>query len=255
MDPNDLLKPSKNAKPFRISGNTAAKNLIGRLNEGVRSLCALRKVSTDIIRKTDAATSLVYSCCYDIGLVYAYADGNFFDKVCICIRKLTKAVGLDRMTDSIKLYQVSTRISPKLMAIKQILQLGLKFVDPEIVRQNKFKVPRAPFDNLRPFWSVFCQEFDSLPMKSRQFIVNNLNFQDPSKISKIKNHLKAQFFNVFNPEGKISAAGRSNFLHRNLYSREKNKKRKADYEEKRILMQETLYITESLFKFRHNVLR
>ena len=76
---------AKYSKPSYLSGNRAAKNTIARLNESVRVICALRKVSVNIEKKVTAATSLVFSNCYDIGLVYAYADKKHFDSVVIAI--------------------------------------------------------------------------------------------------------------------------------------------------------------------------
>ena len=56
---------------------------------------------SNIEKKVEAATSLVYSSCYDIGLVYAYADTKHFNSVAVAIRRVLKAAGLDYMADSV----------------------------------------------------------------------------------------------------------------------------------------------------------
>ena len=79
--------------------------------------------------KVDAATKLVWSCCYDIGLVYAYASSKKFKTIEVCIRKLIKSAGLDTKMENSLVYQVSTKLTPELMAKKQVIQLGVKFLD------------------------------------------------------------------------------------------------------------------------------
>ena len=107
----DVIKGSRNSNETTenwtsknkfdiISGDLAVDNLISRLNECVRVISTLRKVSSDISLKMDAATKCVWNCCYDIGLVYAYASKNKFEKVTTCIKKVLKAAGLDQLTDS-----------------------------------------------------------------------------------------------------------------------------------------------------------
>ena len=116
-------------KACYLSGNRAAKALIARLNESVRIICALRKVCNNLEKKVDAAISLVYSSCYDIGLVYAYADTKHFNSVSVAIRRVLKAAGLDYMADSVSLHRATLKISPALMAKKQIIQLGINFLN------------------------------------------------------------------------------------------------------------------------------
>ena len=228
INPNIVNKPTITPKKFRVTGNPAAMNLISRLNESIRVLCALRKVNKNIVMKVDAATKLVFSNCYDIGLVYVYADAKYFEKVCVSIRKTIKAAGLDHMIDSEILYRISTKLSPKYMAIKQVVQQGLKSLDPQAVKDNRYKIRNKAGDNLCPFWKTFREEFHNLPLSSRQFIISNLDVNDKVKIGKIKNHLKNYFFKITNPDGKLSDTKRSDFLHKNLYSREKNTIRKAN---------------------------
>ena len=223
---------SKPRKSY-ISGNKAADNLISRLNDSVRTMCSLRKVSNNISRKVEAATLLVYSNCYDLGLIYAYADSHHFGRICVGIRKVLKCAGLDHMTSSESLYRASLKISPDLMAKKQIIQLGIKFLDPEQVRANRFRIARKPHDELRPFWNIFFREFNWLPLNSRKFIINNLFPCEKSYMIKIKDHLKSYFQKIYNPNGLMSDNKRSTFLLKNLFSAEKNLKRKQNAEENR----------------------
>ena len=48
--------------------------MIDRLNASIRLINTLRKVNGNIDKKVNAATKLVWSSCYDLGLVYAYAS-------------------------------------------------------------------------------------------------------------------------------------------------------------------------------------
>ena len=212
-------------KPFFLCGNRAAQNLIARLSESVRVMCALRKVSHDIHKKVAAATNLVFKNCYDIGLVYAYADRQHFQSVSVAIRRVLKAAGLDYMTNSEKLHRVTLKMSPALMAVKQIIQLGVKMIDTVSVRDNRYIIPQTPDDHLKPFWGTFLKEFNGLPQTSRQFVVEHIG----SKMDAVKNHLKAYFVKLYNPDGLMSDKRKSLFLNRNLYKLSKGMKRKADY--------------------------
>ena len=69
---HQVLRKSKNNRNSKISAEPAGKNLIARLNEAIRTISTLRKFETNIVKKVDAATALVWSNVYDIGLIYAY---------------------------------------------------------------------------------------------------------------------------------------------------------------------------------------
>ena len=74
------------------------------------------------------------------------------------------------------------------MAKKQIIQLGIKFLDKEAVSNNRFLVKIGPDDHLKPFWSTFLHEFNGLPLSSRKFIINKLDVSDKEKMNAIKGH-------------------------------------------------------------------
>jgi hypothetical protein len=201
-------------------------------------MCALRKVSANIEKKVEAATNLVFSNCYDIGLVYAYADHQHFRSIGIAIRRVLKAAGLDHLTDSVKLHQATTKMSPVMMAKKQILQLGIKFLNQEEVRNDRYRAPIKPDDHLRPFWGAFLLEFNGLKLNSRKFIIDNLNVREKAKMAAIKNHLRDLFVKWYNPDGLMSDAKRLAFLKKNRYAVETVKKRKADYEQRATLLED-----------------
>ena len=225
-----MLKSTRNIKYSKISGDPAAHNLISRLKKSITIISTLRKYENNINKKVDAATKLVWSNCYDIGQVYAYCSDKIWAKVVITIKSVIKSAGLDHMTDSEVVFQVSTKISPKWMARKQIVQLGIKFLNPEQVIFDRYKVRRKPNDESRPFWFYFLTEFNSLPYDIRTFIINNLNVHNKASLSKIKHRLKKYYTNKCNLNGPLSKEKRTKLLCKNLYSREKINKRKRDYE-------------------------
>ena len=117
----------------KISVESAVDSIIERLNGSSRIVCSMRKHGSSLQKtklRLDIATKLVWASCYDIGLCYAYATKPQFERIEKCVRKVIKARGLDWMTPADTVYDVSTRLPPRLMAIKQILQLGIKFLDP-----------------------------------------------------------------------------------------------------------------------------
>ena len=218
---------SKRSVDF-VSGDRTADELIGRLNAGVRLINTLRKVSNDIEMKVDAATKLVWSSCYDIGLVYAYASQKKFKAIETCIRKLIRSAGLDNMMSSDLVYQCSTRLPPLLMAKKQMIQLGIKFLDPDRVRDNRFLIEQTCTDYLRPFWSKFLKEFNSLPLELRKEMIENLNVLDKAKMQIIKTRLRSFYRKEFSPSGILTKEKRETILTKNLYSRLRVEKRKCD---------------------------
>ena len=229
--PEVHLRKQKMKESF-ISGELAAKNLVSRMNQGIRTIVTLRKFEKNIDKKVKAATALVWSNCYDLGLIYAFCGdkSKSWSSVCVAIKKLVKSAGLDYMLDSEIVFKVSTKMSPALMAKKQILQAGIKLICKEEVAQNNLRVKVGPNDHLRPFWSIFTKEFNSLEIGTKQFLLDNLDVLDKPKMNKIKSCLKSIYRKRFDHNGPISDKKRLDLLTKNLYSRAKVKKRKRDYE-------------------------
>ena len=130
--------------------------------------------------RVSAATNLVFSACYDIGLCYVYSSKQQFLKIETSIKKVIKSAGLDWFMGSDLVYQISTSLPPVYMARKQIMQLGLKFVDKAEVVENRYNLPRSKGDNSKPFWTIFRNTYDSFPLDIRKQIIDTL---DPSKKS------------------------------------------------------------------------
>ena len=209
-------------------------SIIDRLNGSSRIVCSMRRHGSSL-RKTklrlDIATKLVWASCYDIGLCYAYATKPQFERIEKCVRKVIKASGLDWMTPADAVYNVSTRLPPRHMAIKQILQLGIKFLDPEEIRRKRFNVPRSDTDSLKPFWKVFISEFGKLPLKLRESIIDLLEPTDLAKMDQIKSRLKSYFLKQVYAHGEPSTKKVDALVSKHIYSREVVIERKRKYEE------------------------
>ena len=136
---------------------------------------------------------MIWSCCYDIGLIYCFVPKTKFNEISIKIRKVVKQAGLDQLTPKDVIYKVSTRFPPEIMATKQILQLGLKMANFEELGENRFLMKPKPGDSSKPFWSTFCHEFNALPSENRKYIHENYTKDDPGSVNKVKNHLKVFF--------------------------------------------------------------
>ena len=218
------------ARYTRVSGDPAARELIARLNSATRTIYTLRKFEKNTLRNLKAATALVWSCCYDLGCVRSYCSDSIWDDVCKSIRKVIKAAGLDHMTRSEIVYRISTGYSPDIMALKQIVQLGIKFLDDDNI-VDSFKVKTLESDKARPFWHRFVTEFNALPHILRKFVVDTLDPTNKNAMAKIKHRLKSHYIKLYNPNGKLSKEKISKLVDKNLYSTEKIEKRKRDYEE------------------------
>ena len=114
-------------------------------------------------------TSLVWSSIYDIGVIYPFVDNKTWESIEVTIRKAIKLAGLDTRTDSHTIYQLSLKVSPKLIATKQIVQLGVKATAPSMIG-NRNLIKQAPGDEFRPFRKRFLEEFNRLPNTIRKDI-------------------------------------------------------------------------------------
>ena len=196
------------------------------LNAAVRLINTLRKVNGNIDKKVNAATKLVWSSCYDLGLVYVYASKAKFSEIEVCIRKLIRSAGLDSQTKNELIYQVSTHLTPELMAKKQIIQLGVKFLNLENVTNNRYLIKIEKDDHLKPFWNKFQQEFNKLPLELRKFVISNTDVLDKKQMQKVKNKLRQFYRYQCNPLGPLSKEKRLKVLTSNIYSKERVEKRK-----------------------------
>ena len=105
------------------------------------------------------------------------------------------------MTDSELVYRVSMGYEPRLMARKQIIQLGIKCLDPLEIIANNYSIKRKKNVEQRPFEFRVLQEFNLLPLATRKLIIDNLDPLDKSKMNKIKSHLKDYYIKLYNPNG------------------------------------------------------
>ena len=114
-----------------------------------------------------------------------------------------KGAGVDQATPNDTVYKISTGLSPELMAIKQVVQLGLKMVDFEELGNSRFLIKMKPHDNQRPFWSTFAHQFNRLPLENRKFIHKTYDLSNKASVERVKNHLKC-FFTRLQNNGKKS---------------------------------------------------
>ena len=118
------------------------------------------------------------------------------------------------------------------MAIKQILQLGIKFLNPKEIKNKRFNVPRKKSDNLRPFWRTFLNEFEKLPLKLREQIIELLDSTDVGKMDQIKSKLKSHFLKLAYPIGEPKHSKIDCLISKHIYSSDVVETRKRKYEEK-----------------------
>ena len=216
-------------------------NFISRLSKATRTIITLRKFEKNTKKKLAAATQLLWSVCFDIGLIYAYCGekSRIWSQICVSIRRLIKSAGFDPCMSNKDVYRISTRLDPACMAQKQIIQLGIKFLDESELRDRRFNIKFCTNDNNRPFWAKFKELFHALPMKSREFIANNLDPSDHKCRDRIKFHLKKHFQHVFEPDGPISDKKRDQIIVSNLYSKkvaEERRKQNSINRERRQLV-------------------
>jgi hypothetical protein len=160
------------------------------------------KFEKDTIKLLKIATSLIWLCIYDLGLTYCYIENNKFKKIEIAIKKVIKLAGLDYLTSSRECYILSTKLSPELIATKQIIQLGLKNLDIPHLLETKpnCRVPAIEHDRSRPFYFNFRNKFNNLSYTDRKFILQNYKHDDKKSILKIKSYIKNIFIKQFIPD-------------------------------------------------------
>ena len=121
------------------------------------------------------------------------------------------------------------------MAVKQILLLGLKFIDPEKVMDNRYNIPRKEGDQNRPFWNRFQNEFEKLPLELRKILVDDLDPLDKNLMESKKGKIKSHFLKQIYPEGTPSPKKLDALISKHIYSHVviAERKRKANEEKSR----------------------
>jgi len=107
-------------KKQKLTGNPGAIDLINQLNAAVRIISSLRTVNNSLFSRLEAATVLVWSILNNLCLVYVYSDAEHWTKVCIAIRKVLKAAGLDQRAPSSDIYRVTLKLHPEQIAIRLV---------------------------------------------------------------------------------------------------------------------------------------
>jgi hypothetical protein len=214
----------------KVNITSAVDALIQRLNGCCRIVNSMRKHGSTLEKtklRVDVATKLVWASCYDIGLCYAYGSNPQFERIAVAIRKVIKSAGLDWMTNRDIIYKISTGLPPGIMAKKQIVQLGLKFLDIKKVQEHRYNIPKDKDDPHRPFWSVFSTEYSRLPLKLRKSIVDSMEDDEP--MEGIKLRLKTFYISECYPDG-IAVSKIDKLISKNIYSRlvVEARKRRAD---------------------------
>jgi hypothetical protein len=180
-----------------INGDAYVDKIIAELNASVRIIRAMKRTSS-VYKRIDAATKIVWSRCGNIGLAYAYSSPKKWEALCITMKRLIKSSGLDNRMHDLDVFRISTRLEPRLMARKQILQLGLKFVDAESVSQKRYNLSKDQFKN-KVFMTLFYEEYCKLDSKTKRYIIDRLLVKDGTlqkKMINIKHRLKTHYRNI-----------------------------------------------------------
>ena len=207
--------------PLKINGGKAADNCLSRLKSCYPIIMTLRKTERNVMSRIKLATQLVWTCCFDLGLIVCYTNSSRLDEISTAHRKLIKLAGLDQLTTASIVYKLSTTISTKQMADKQIICLGLKMVDRQVVGDNRNLVPAVNAGPERPFWSKFRNLFNALPSKTRQFLAERIDPLDKGKAASVKEHLMNFYRRQLDPLGPLDDKKKEKLLKKHRYSRPK----------------------------------
>jgi len=204
--------------PLKINANLAAENLKQRLRGCNAIITTARKTIKDPEKRLQIATSLIWTCCYDIGLIFAFVTPATFGEIEISIKKAVKLAGLDQLTDSDAVYKLSTKMYPADMAIKQIIQLGVKMLSDDMI-SSRFLLKKRENDRYMPFTKNFVEEFNNLPLKIREMVLNEYPNFTKKFLKKFKKQLKNHFSNRLMGEISMTKTQRKKLLRKNLYCR------------------------------------
>ena len=207
--------------PLKINGGKAAGKCLSRLKACYPIIMTLRKTERNVMSRLKLATQLVWTCCFDLGLIACYASSPQFDEISTAHRKLIKLAGIDQLAPASIVYKLSTTISTRQMADKQIIGLGLKMVDKQVVVDNRYLIPAVNAGPERPFWSKFRKLFNALPYKTRQYIADRIDPRDKGKASSVKEHLMTYYRRILDPLGPLDDKKKEKLLKKYRYSRPK----------------------------------
>ena len=126
-------------------------------------------------------------------MIYTYCSKKIFDRIQIGIRKVIKAAGMRNTMHGNDVYSVSMKISPEDMAIKQIIQHGIKQLNLDQIRNNRYLIPVKDGESYGPFWTVFRKNFNILKLEIRKYLIETYDKNDKNSMLKIKEYLKKQF--------------------------------------------------------------
>merc|ERR1719220_285794 len=201
-----------------ISGDPAADALIGRLNAACKIITDLRTAESNVMVRLNAATKLVFSCCYDLGNNFVYISKPKFERIEVAIRKLLKNAGLDHTTPREVVYSLTTRMTPKFMAIKQIIQCGLKLINPKDLQETRYSIRPKGDDHLKPFKRCFYEQFNALPLELRKKICKVYDGTKRTKVMAVKRALKKHYREASFPDGIPSESKRFRLVNKHLFT-------------------------------------
>ena len=220
-----------NPKPFRgkyITTNGTVELCLKRLNAACCIVKCSRKIIQYLPKRIEIATSLVWAAIYDLGVIYCYSSINAFHKVEVCIKKVIKSAGLNWMTRSDLVYKLSTVLDPTSIAIKQIIQMGLKQSNIDEIRINRYRVRRNIEDQYMPFQNMFSKEFNKIPLIHRKFIIENYDLSNKPSIIKIKDRLKMYFMEkLYSTNKPMKKCQKIEAIFKNRYMDNKRKQPKS----------------------------
>jgi len=219
----DIFSANKYSKKYAIYSDSYANKLISELNAAMIVVSTTKNFCYSINKRLEIATNLVYSRLGFLGLAYTYTKANKWNSIKIAIKKVLKASGLHTRIHDEDLYKITTRLTPESMAIKQVIQLGIKIVDCKKIQTTRLykfyqKVEKG---SRQPFLKLFETEFEKLGYILRKKIIDT--YLDNSRLLKnrmlsIKNMLKIHFLNKDDPTGEISTKDRKKIIFSNLFN-------------------------------------
>ena len=210
----------------KISVENAVDACITRLDKGCSISIGLKSISKYDLTNLKAATQMVYSNLYDLGRILPYCTKKHFNQIEFAVKKALKASGLDQCIPTTILYKITLNMTLQDAAEKQIIQLGVKFLDPKKVKNDRFLVKMAKNDEHRPFWSKFRLLFNNLPHNVRVFIIGNLDPKNKRKMQKIKKRLRNFFIKKLSPDGELKDSQKLKLFHEHKFSYLKIQQRK-----------------------------
>lgn len=222
-----------------VNVEDSVHKIISRLNSLNKYVVTSRKRFRSLRDRIATATYLIHSHIYDLGLVYPFVSETNFEKISTAMRNLIKNSGLDRFTSSNDIYRLSLGISPKNIALKQLVLIGLKKIDPISVQNNRYLIPRPKHGSNTPCLYKAITTFNSYSLDMRKKIIDNLVGQLNNRSADIsvnydavKSIIKKHYSDtLFTVDNKLIAKGNqrteylNNLLSRCKYSRSRVRER------------------------------